>query len=231
MKKYILLFSGILSIWFTTYISLLPLNWFNQADVSNMYATSITPAGFTFSIWSIIYLSWLVLGFYNIFYKKKEKIKKQDIYLLASAQILTVLWLIPWHYNFIWMSLVIMLWILWTLWYLSTKHMKDKLFQWTVYLFFGWILVATIANIHIFLVSADLYIFPIVFWVISLILWAYINSYIIKKYSSIIPAIVFIWALIWIISNHTNIYIISTSYAIIFILWVIIYKNKMNIKN
>jgi translocator protein len=66
-----------------------------------MYATSITPAGFTFSIWSIIYLSWLVLGFYNIFYKKKEKIKKQDLYFLASAQILTVLWLIPWHYNFI----------------------------------------------------------------------------------------------------------------------------------
>lgn len=226
MKKIILIISWILSIWLTSYISLLPLNWVNQADISNMYSTSITPSGFTFSIWSVIYLSWIILGIYSFFHKKNLKLKKREILILASVQLGTVLWLIPWHYDFIWISFLIMLGILWILSYLSTRKIKDKIFSATIYLFFGWILVAAIANLHIFLVSINFYIFPVIFWVISLFIWAIINYIFINKYNTIIPAAVFIWALIWIILNNANEYIIWTSYLIIFTLWLIILFQK-----
>lgn len=224
MKKYILIISSLLSIWLTTYLSLLPLNWNSQADISNLYSTYITPAWFTFSIWSIIYLSWIFLWIYMVI--KNIKIKNNKILLLISAQIISALWLFPWHYNYIWVSLIIMIILLSILWYLSVNREKNVIFQNISDLFFWWILVASIANTHIFLVYSNLYYQPVILWVISLIIWWFINYIIFKKYNSLITSIVFIWALIWIISKQTEIFIILTSYIVLILLTLIIAKNK-----
>lgn len=229
MKKYILLISSILSIWLTTYLSILQLNWNSQADISNLYSTSITPAWFTFSIWSIIYLSWLFLWFYIII--KNNKIKNKKIILLVLSQIISALWLFPWHYNYIWISLIIMIILLLILWYLSINREKNVVFQNITDLFFWWILVASIANTHIFLVYSNLYYQPIILWVISLIVWGIINYIMIIKYKTLIPSLVFIWALIWIISKQTDFFITWTSYIILIILTLIIVKNKVTVKS
>ena len=173
MKKYILLISSIISIWLTSYLSLLPLNGNSQADISNLYNTSITPAWFTFSIWSIIYLSWIILWLYLIY--NKNVIKKKKIILLSVAQLTSLIWLFPWHYNMVGISVIIMLCLLWILSYLIIKRNKNKVFQGISDLFFWWILVATIVNIHTFLIYADIYIYPIILWVISLLIWWIIN--------------------------------------------------------
>jgi benzodiazapine receptor len=41
--------------------TIIPLGAFDQGEVSALYPTLFTPAVFTFSIWSIIYLSWVVI--------------------------------------------------------------------------------------------------------------------------------------------------------------------------
>ena len=68
MLRYIPLLVAIVVIGFTSWASIpsfgYPLGGYSQADISNMYPTAITPAGFTFSIWSLIYLSWLIAGVY-----------------------------------------------------------------------------------------------------------------------------------------------------------------------
>jgi hypothetical protein len=225
MKKYIFIISSVISIWLTSYLSILPLNWNSQADISNLYSTSITPAWFTFSIWSIIYLSWIFLWIYIML--KNIKIKNNKILLLITAQIISALWLFPWHYNYIWISLIIMMILLSILWYLSINREKNVVFQNISDLFFWWILVASIANTHIFLVYSNLYSESVILWVISLIIWWLINYIIIKKYNSLVTSIVFIWALIWIISKQTEIFIILTSYIILIILTLIIVKNKI----
>ncbi len=228
MKKYIILISSIFTIWLTSYLSILPLNWNSQADISNLYFTSITPTWFTFSIWSIIYLSWIFLWFYIII--KNIKIKYNKILLLSFAQILSVTWLFPWHYNYIWSSLLIMILILITLWFLTINREKNIIFQKVSDLFFGWILVAFIANFHIYLIYSDLYFQPIIFWVVSLIIWWFINYIIIKKYNCIVTSLVFIWALIWIISKQNESFIIWTSFIlliILLILSIITVKNKL----
>lgn len=43
----------------TAWISIAPLNDLSQKDISDIYQNILTPAGFTFSIWSVIYLSWI----------------------------------------------------------------------------------------------------------------------------------------------------------------------------
>lgn len=198
---YFFLFIAVVSILLTSIISLIPLWWVSQGDISDMYMTSITPAWFTFSIWSLIYASWIFLWLYAIYMRKKWK---KYLYLSASL-LLSVVWLIPWHYDIIWLSLIIMASILWLLIYIfQKKRYKDKYFQYTLELYLWWIFVAFIANLHIYLVSASLYIFPVFFTLISFLVWITLLSYTIHINKAFISSYVFLWALFGIFIAQDN---------------------------
>jgi len=191
--RYYFLFVALTSIVLTSIISLIPLWGVSQGDISDMYQTSITPAGFTFSIWSLIYLSWIALWIYlAIIHKKTWK----KYFFLAGAMFLSVLWLLPWHYNMIWLSLLIMFALFWSLSYIYLhKAYKDRYFQYTLELYLWWIFVALIANIHIFLVSMNWYVLPEFFTLLSFFIWFLILFYTLKVRKSFIPSYVFLWAL------------------------------------
>lgn len=110
--KYILLITSILVIGFTSLMSIPSspylINGMTQADISNMFSSSVTPAGITFAIWSLIYLSWIIAGVYIAFFQR-EKSQKNIILTFSIAIILTAIWLIPWGYIWIGTSLVVML--------------------------------------------------------------------------------------------------------------------------
>ena len=62
--RYLLLITALITIGLTTLVSITGspylIGGMTQADISAMFATSVTPAGFTFAIWSLIYLSWII---------------------------------------------------------------------------------------------------------------------------------------------------------------------------
>jgi len=140
----------------------LPLNGYTTGEISDMYPNLFVPAGFTFSIWGVIYL--LLLGY--VVYSSSVLWKQNDadammpvVKTIAPYFILTCalngVWIIMWHKLFIELSLVFMLWFLTTLIviYLKLQPHKSKLkgtnrlllyIPFVVYL--GWISVATIAN-------------------------------------------------------------------------------------
>ena len=191
--RYYFLFVALTSIVLTSIISLIPLWGVSQGDISDMYQTGITPAGFTFSIWSLIYLSWIALWIYLATIHKK--IWKKYFFLSGSI-FLSVLWLLPWHYNMIWLSLLIMFALFWSLSYIYLhKAYKDRYFQYTLELYLWWIFVALIANIHIFLVSMNWYVLPEFFTLLSFFIWFLILFYTLKVRKSFIPSYVFLWAL------------------------------------
>ncbi len=203
MNKYILFISAALSVAFASIASIIPLWVANQWEVSAMLPTLITPATYTFSIWSIIYLSWIMLWAY--YFIKWNFVKKKNLQLLAGAQVLSSLWLIPSQYLYIGTSFAVMLGVLWLLVkvFLSSRD-EEKYFKYTVDLFLWWIIVASLANLHLVLVSFDIYIFPVFLTILSVV-WALIlNIYVIKKYNSLIPAGVLIWAAIWIVIWQDN---------------------------
>lgn len=227
--RYILLISGIISVVFSALASVIPIWAFNQAQVSSFFPTLFTPATITFSIWSIIYLSWLILWWLSAL--GQIEIKKENIILLSCAQILSSLWLIPSQNLWIGTSLLVMFWVLYFLSILFYESRDESpAFKIVSDLFFGWIIVACIANIHLMLVSYDIYFFPLDLTIISIITGLLLNVYFILKYNSIVPSIVLIWALMWIIlwQDAISIQIVCTI-SILFI-WALLAYTHISVK-
>lgn len=170
MNKYILLIVSLLTIGFTTLVSIPDspyLIWgYTQADISSKFATSVTPAGFTFAIWSLIYLSWIVAGLVVAWapatrltkrYLPKlaaaiadPRIRTRDALLFSLAIGLTGVWLIPWGYLWIGTSLVVMLAIVSLLAYVfSRTRSSGVIVRSSIELTLGWIIMATALNITI----------------------------------------------------------------------------------
>ncbi len=145
----------------------LPLNNRTQMQLSAQYPNLFTPAGFTFSIWSVIYT--LLLGF--VVYQAYVLLKKQhpvqeSIFvispLFAGVCLCNASWLFAWHYEMVTLSVVIMLVHLWLLilihdrlsFAISWKPFAPKLWlDITFSIYLGWICVATIANITAWFIS------------------------------------------------------------------------------
>jgi len=139
------------------------LNGVTSGEVSDLYPTLITPAGFTFSIWGIIYMLLLVFIVYQALPKNRDQPFLRQIGLLfALSGACNVSWLFLWHYKLVTYSLVLMFALLATLiWtYLrldigraavSLKEMVLVHLPFSVYL--GWISIATIANVSVALTA------------------------------------------------------------------------------
>ncbi|MBN1280450.1 MAG: hypothetical protein JXA00_02255 [Candidatus Thermoplasmatota archaeon] len=145
----------------------LPLNGKTTQELSDSLPNLFVPAGLTFSIWSIIYILWIVFALYQI----RDFIKKDnvDMPFLHKISVLFILscvansaWIFLWHYQQVGLSLLMMLLLLLSLLaiYLrlnigkTSVSLTERLcvhLPMSVYL--GWITVATIANVTAFLVS------------------------------------------------------------------------------
>lgn len=142
------------------------INGYNTADISDLHPTLFTPAGLTFAIWGVIYLLVTVYVVRQFFPSKGRDKKKVDTLISSMAKpfillsLLNTAWLFAWQYDIIWLSLILMLGILGTLIHISSKQAKVKLsgIDWLTIrvpfsIYFGWITVATIANVAIFLTT------------------------------------------------------------------------------
>lgn len=133
------------------------------AEISDANPTLITPAGYVFSIWGIIYI---LLGIFVIFQalpsQKGKDYQKGIGSLFALSSLLNIGWLFLWQFGYLSLSVVLMFLILSTLIaiYLrlnigkSIVSLREKLavhLPFQVYL--GWITIASIANVSVTLVS------------------------------------------------------------------------------
>jgi len=135
------------------------LNGRTSGQVSDTYPTLITPAGFTFSIWSIIYILLGVFVIYQALPGNRNKPFLDKIsFLFILAGLLNVSWLFLWHYGFITYSVILMFALLASLIaiYLRLQIGKTEVsfkericvhLPFSVYM--GWITVASIANVSV----------------------------------------------------------------------------------
>lgn len=216
MLRFLPLLTSLLVIGFTTLVSIpgspYLIGGMTQADISALYPTAITPAWLTFAIWSIIYLSWIVTGVYLAFFSKKSWAVEwvhhhKRIFLLYSlALLLTAVWLVPWGLQMIGTALIIILVLLGILKYVFHHTRKNPgLLHWSVELTLGWINIATVANVTVWLVSLGFTWggIPEVYWAIgvlglALILTAYYQC----RYRAYIISLVFLWTMIGVWIAH-----------------------------
>jgi hypothetical protein len=146
---------------FNALANILPINGYNTGQVSAFYPNYFVPAGFTFSIWGVIYL--LLMGFVicsllaalpSFPTQARKAIAKASPLFLFSC-LLNASWIVAWHYLYLGLSLFIMLIFLITLIKLflainKTKFELRPFYRFWIYhpfvVYLGWISVATIAN-------------------------------------------------------------------------------------
>lgn len=139
---------------------------YTMAELSAKYPTLFTPAGYAFSIWGVIYLGLLVLSFYMMYCAFKKE--KEDAFVVRSAPYLSLAYFFMIHWIWFWgndqllISLGFMFLILVSL-VLAVLRLRMELWDapvhfmatvwWPIDLLFGWICVATTANITVYLTS------------------------------------------------------------------------------
>ncbi len=145
--------------------NILPIAGITTGEVSDSFPNLFAPAGVTFSIWGVIYL---LLGLYTIYqlglFQKAastdQKLLTRIGNLFAFSSVINAIWIFCWHYNVIFLSVFLMLLILISLMaiHLILKKTPMSPKEWFFIklpfsIYFGWITVATIANITALLVT------------------------------------------------------------------------------
>lgn len=188
----------------------LPINGQTTGEISNRLPVLFTPAGYVFSIWSVIYilLAIWIIGFW-VRYKKDKEIPSIgiSIYFTLTA-VFNISWLLLWHYEFFAWSIAAMVAYLISLilLYLQYNNNERKFTErLPVSVNMGWISVATITNI-----SYVLTFYNWGGWGLSNELWTVIMLTVataialhVRFHHWDIPfALVFIWAFVGIAVKH-----------------------------
>lgn len=184
------------------------LNGMRTGDISDKYPTLITPAGYAFMIWSVIYL--LLLGFIVYQFRRttesRESVQRIGPWFALSC-LFNIVWLLLWQYLYIELSLVAMVLLLLSLImiYVRTRriHYPTAGEMWFVKLpfslYLGWISVATIVNVSVALEKNDWNGFGLsdATWaVIMLLVGALLAILVSFPHRDSIYPLVFVWAYI-----------------------------------
>jgi hypothetical protein len=186
------------------------------AEISDANFTLITPAGYTFSIWGIIYTLLGIFVIYQALPSQKNKDFHNKIgWLFVLTSIINICWLFLWQFEYLIFSVILIFMLLATLAaiYLrldigkSKVELRDKI---AVHLpfstYFGWITIASIANVATTLVSITWDGFGInpETWALLIILIALLLSLIIVvSRKDVAYGLVIIWAFIGISASQT----------------------------
>lgn len=147
MQKFYFLFATISAILVNTLAVTLPIGGLTTKDISdNIYPTLITPAGYVFSIWSVIYVGLLVIAIAIL--NKKITISQRTTNLYILASLCNVSWIVAWH-NLIPVVPVILLFSLLICNYLIVKNLTGG--QKHFYLvYYAWTVLASLINAVVF---------------------------------------------------------------------------------
>jgi benzodiazapine receptor len=201
------------------------------AEISDANPTLITPAGYVFSIWGIIYI---LLGVFVVFQalpSQRAKDYHEKIgWLFVLSCLLNIAWLFLWQFEYLSLSVVLMFLLLATLIaiYLrlnigkSTVSLPERLAVHTPFsVYLGWITIASIANVAVTLVSAgwDGFGTSQEIWAALIIIVALlITLVVIATRKDVAYGLVIIWALVGIVvkqGEFSNIVMIAEASATI----------------
>ena len=215
----------------------LPINGRTTGAISDAYESLFAPAGVTFAIWGVIYLllGAHVLYQLSLFHDtaRDDAARPTDAsagvgaeslrgtllervgVLFSLSSLANVAWILSWHYDLILASTMLLATML-VLLILITRAIlgaelstRDRAFvrlPFSVY--FGWITVATIANLTVWLVSIgwDGFGIAAATWAVVIIaVGAVIGTAVILRDRDIAYGLVLVWAYLGIWIKHTSV--------------------------
>ncbi|MFS0749230.1 TspO/MBR family protein [Oceanobacillus sp. 1P07AA] len=134
--------------------NILPLNGYSTGEVSNMYTVYFTPASYTFSIWTVIYIGllyWLIRISFH-----KQPVTATLMWIFISTCVFNALWIVFWHYLFDGIALIVLglhLLSVFILYAYQRQQRASYSMIIPVSIYFGWLIVAFATNIIYFSVA------------------------------------------------------------------------------
>ena len=195
--------------------NILPINGMNTGEISDYYPNLFTPIAWTFSIWGVIYLLLAMFMLYQsgLFGGKQsgQLIGEIGIWFVISCTA-NMLWIFLWHHLKIGLTVCAMLVLLVSLIVMARKVSnavgRESLFvKLPIFVYFGWITVATIANVTAFFVNVGWSGFGLseAGWtLIMLLAGALIAASVIVRFRSTAYGAVVIWAYAGILAKHLS---------------------------
>ena len=132
------------------------INGVTPEFISGKYPTVLTPAGYAFTIWSVIYLGMLAFSIYQLLPTNLTRFRPvRSLYILSS--VLNCAWIYFWHREQIAVCLFLIFLLLITLILMLVRFRRPgaeggPLFTKSVFgVYAGWVTAATLVNFAIFL--------------------------------------------------------------------------------
>lgn len=219
--KIFAVFSYLIMVIVNVLANAIPINNITTGKVSALYPNLFTPASYTFSIWALIYI--LLVGYviYQLISRSTQNefdsIEMYDlirIYFIITS-FANATWIFAWHYDYIALSMSLMVMLLVCLIMISKITQSEELSRkdrvWIklpVSVYFGWITIATIANATILLVSMGwnrLGLSEVTWTVIVLVFGLVLGSVVIIKHKDIMYGLVLVWAYMGILVRHISV--------------------------
>jgi len=198
----------------------LPINGKMTGDVTANAQNLFTPAAWVFSIWGLIYFLVACFTLYYIgFFRGGKRYNSSNAFLhigllFSISSLGNAIWIFCWHYQKFGLSLVFMLIILASLILINqvTHQMhlgnREKFFlQLPFSVYFGWISVATIANVTTLLVSMGFRgggISESIWTMVVIVVGMIIGVMTLLKNKDLAYILVFIWAYTGILVKHLS---------------------------
>jgi hypothetical protein len=202
----------------------LPLNGLDTGEISDRFDIYFVPAGYVFSIWSLIYLGLIAYAIFQALPSQKENPRLRNIgYLFIFSCLANIVWLFLWHYEVFNFTLVAMLAILLSLIaiYLRLDVGRVQVStgeKWCVHIpfsiYLGWITVATIANatqLLFYLGWSGWGISPEAWAVIMLAAGVIISAAMSLRRADIAYSLVLVWAYVGIAIEHANTVVVANA--------------------
>lgn len=191
----------------------LPLGGLSVGEVSDKYDTLFAPIDFTFGIWGLIYLGLTVYTFTQL--TTDNPVIQAITPWFIAANLLNGTWIIAWRLELLGLSALILALLLFCLYKINkvtTAKRYDLASTITTRIpfaiYFGWVTVATIANISSFLVQLgfkDGYILDAETWtLVILVVATLIGTATALVNSSPSYSLVLVWAFFGIYSRHIS---------------------------
>jgi benzodiazapine receptor len=189
----------------------------NTAAISNNNPTLITPAGYVFSIWGIIYVLLGAFVIYQALPRERNSAYRQKIgWLFILSSLFNIAWIFVWQYEILSLSVVLIFALLLSLIaiYLRLNIGRSKVrtserlavhLPFSVYL--GWITIASIADASVTLTAYNwdgFGISPETWAIIVVTVALVITMLMLGTRKDVAYALVVIWALVGIGMNNSG---------------------------
>lgn len=127
------------------------------SDISDKYPTPVTPAGYAFSIWTLIYVGLIAFSIYQLTPAAVARFRNlRSLYILTCA--LNCAWIYMWHSDQIAICFVLILLLAACLFLINLKlretvSLREYWFAKAPFsVYFGWVTAATLVNFAVLLV-------------------------------------------------------------------------------